>query len=90
MAGFSRCWRRHDQTTLIGVPERRPVGRTGDFASLLGRAGVAKDGSIVPEFRYFLIVLRDRPVRRAISRIGSFSRSRSFRIMFKSHMWITP
>ncbi|WP_210161037.1 hypothetical protein, partial [Microvirga lotononidis] len=36
-------------------------------------AGVAV-GSIVPAFRYFLMVLRDRPVRRAFSRIGSFSR----------------
>ena len=36
------------------------------------------------------MVLRDRPVRRAISRIDSFSRNAMRRMMFKSPMWITP
>ena len=43
-----------------------------------------------PDFRYFRIVLRDSPVRRAISRIGSCSRSAMRRMTFKSPMWITP
>jgi hypothetical protein len=35
-------------------------------------------------------VLRDKPVRREISRIDSFSRKDMRRIMFKSPMCITP
>ena len=37
---------------------------------LLGRGGVLNFGSTAPSRRYFLIVFRDKPVRRAISRIG--------------------
>jgi hypothetical protein len=44
-------------------------------SSLPGRSGTANFGSIAPDFRYFLMVFRKSPVRRAISRIGSFSRS---------------
>jgi len=44
----------------------------------------------VPAFKYFSMVLRDIPVRRAISRIGSFSRNAIRLMMFKSPMWITP
>ena len=47
-------------------------------------------GSIVPAFKYFVIVLRDSPVRRLISRIDCFSRSAVRRMMFNSPMWITP
>jgi len=47
-------------------------------------------GSIVPAFKYFLMVLREIPVRRAISRIGSFSRNAIRLMMFKSPLWITP
>ena len=36
------------------------------------------------------MVLRDMPVRRAISRVDSFSRSAIRRMMFKSPMCITP
>lgn len=44
----------------------------------------------MPEFKYFLMVLRDIPVRRAISRRGNFSRKAIRRMMFKSPMCITP
>jgi hypothetical protein len=57
---------------------------------LLGLAGVANFGSTVPAFRYFLMVFRDKPVRRETSRIGSLSRNAMRRMMFKSPMWITP
>jgi hypothetical protein len=57
---------------------------------LLGLAGVANFGSTVPAFRYFLMVFRDKPVRRETSRIGSSSRNAMRRMMFKSPMWITP
>jgi hypothetical protein len=40
-------------------------------SSLLSRFGVWNAGSTVPARRYLRIVLRDRPVRRAISRIES-------------------
>lgn len=43
-------------------------------SSLLGRSGTVNVGSMVPAFMSFLIVLHDRPVRRAISRMGSCSR----------------
>ena len=36
------------------------------------------------------MVVRDRPVRRAISGIGSFSHRAMRRMTFKSPMWITP
>ena len=49
-----------------------------------------KVGSIVPAFKYFAIVLRDKPVCRLIPRIDCFSRSFIRRMMFKSPMWITP
>ena len=41
-------------------------------------------------FRCFLMVLRDTPVRRSISRIAKPCRSRSLRITFSSPMSITP
>src|SRR5690606_31999952 len=59
-------------------------------SSLLDRSGVANLGSIVSAFRYFLMVLRDKPVRRSISRIGKPCRKRSLRITFSSPMSITP
>jgi len=40
--------------------------------------------------KYFAIVLRDKPVRSEISRIESFSRKDTRRIMFKSPQCITP
>lgn len=36
------------------------------------------------------IVFRDGSVRRALSRIGKPCRGRSFRLIFKSFIWITP
>ncbi|KKL48173.1 hypothetical protein LCGC14_2328180 [marine sediment metagenome] len=57
---------------------------------MLYRSGVANCGSFIPAFRYFLMVLRDIQVRRAISRRGSFSRKVIRLMMFKSPMWITP
>ena len=59
-------------------------------SSLLGRSGTVNFGSIVPALRYFAMVLRDKPVRRLISRIDSLSRNAIRRMMFKSPMWITP
>lgn len=59
-------------------------------SSLLGRSGTVNVGSIVPAFKNFVIVLRDSPVRRLISRIDYFSRSAIRRVMFKSPIWITP
>lgn len=43
-----------------------------------------------PRPQIFLIVLRDSPVRRAISRIGIFLRNAQSRITLKSPMSITP
>ena len=43
-----------------------------------------------PAFKCFVTVFRDRPVRRAISRIDRFSRNAMRRMMFKSPRWITP
>ena len=40
---------------------------------MLGRVGVRKLGSTISARSYFLEVLRDSPVRRAISRIGILS-----------------
>jgi hypothetical protein len=68
----------------------QPASFSENGSSLLCRSGVANCGSIVPAFRYFLIVLRDIPVRRAISRRGNFSRNAMRRMMFKSPMCITP
>jgi len=62
----------------------------GNVNNLTMPSGVLNCGSIMPAFKYFLMVLRDIPVRRAISRIGSFSRKAIRLIMFKSPMWIAP
>ena len=76
-------------TRLAGI-RLQPASFSAKGSSLLERSGVAKDGLIAPEFRYFLIGFRDRPGRRVISQIGNFSCSRSFRMTFKSPMWIIP
>ena len=68
----------------------QPASFSEKGSSLLGRSGVANFGSIVFAARCFDTVLRERPVRRAISRIDSFSRKCMRRMMFKSPMWITP
>ena len=68
----------------------QPASFSAKGSSLLCRSGVANCGSTVPAFRCFLMVLRDRPVRRAISRIASPCRKRSVRMTFNSPMWITP
>ena len=52
--------------------------------------GALDFGSTAPSRRYFLIVLRDKPVRRAISRIGISSRNAQRRITLKNPMSITP
>src|SRR6187402_3016806 len=44
-------------------------------SSLLGQMRLAYRGSTAPARRYLLMVLRDRPVRRAISRMDNCSRS---------------
>lgn len=62
--------------------------RTG--SSLLGRSGTENVGSTVPAFKYFLMVFRDRPVGRAISRTATFSRRAKRRMTFNIPMSITP
>ena len=47
-------------------------------------------GSTASSRRYFLMVLRDSPVRRAISRIGILSRNAQRRMTLKNPMSITP
>ena len=68
----------------------QPASLSAKGSSLLGRSGVANFASTMPPFKHFLMVLRDSPVQRAISRIASFSRNAKRRMMFKSPMWITP
>ena len=68
----------------------QPANLSAKGSSLPGRTEMANIGSTGPAFRCFLTVLRDSPVRRAISRIASFSRSDIRRIKFKSSMLITP
>ena len=60
----------------------QPASFSAKASSLLGRSGVENSGSIVPDLECLRIVLRDRPVRRAISRIGSPSRGRILRMTF--------
>lgn len=50
---------------------RSPVGRVGEAF----RHGGSDLASMMPEFRCFVTVLHDSPVRRAIPRIDSFSRN---------------
>src|SRR6185503_5531771 len=59
-------------------------------SSLLGRSGTLNFGSTVPARRYLRIVLRDSPVRRAISRIGIPSRNAQRRMTLSNAMSITP
>ena len=59
-------------------------------SSLLGRSGTLNFGSTAPARRYLRIVLRDSPVRRAISRIGIPSRKCQRRITLNNAMSITP
>jgi hypothetical protein len=47
-------------------------------------------GSTVPDRKYLRIVFRDSPVRRAISRIESWSRNAQRRITLNNAMSITP
>src|SRR5690606_5724881 len=59
-------------------------------SSLLGRAGTLNLGSTVSDRRYLRMVLRDKPVRRSISRIGIPSRKCQRRITLNNAMSITP
>ena len=43
----------------------KKAGLPAKGSSVLGRSGTANFGSTAPLFRYFLMVLRDRPVLRA-------------------------
>ena len=54
------------------------------------RSGTLNFGSTVPARRYLRIVLRDKPVRRSISRIGIPSRRCQRRITLNNAMSITP
>ena len=75
---------------VVASARSQAASLSANGSILLGRSGVANVGSIIPEFKYFATVFRERPVRRAISRIDSLSRNAMRRIMFKSPMWITP
>lgn len=59
-------------------------------ASLLGRPDVRNRGQRPPPHRYFLVVLRDSPVRRTISWMGILSRNAQRRMTLKNPMSITP
>src|SRR5208282_1365911 len=59
-------------------------------SSRLGRSGVANRGSTLSERRYLRTVLRDSPVRRAISRIENCCRYRQRRMTLNNSMSITP
>src|SRR5690606_5131960 len=59
-------------------------------SSLLGRAGTLNLGSTVSDRKYLRMVLRDKPVRRSISRIGIPSRKCQRRITLNNAMSITP
>lgn len=54
------------------------------------RVGVLNFGSAAPSRRIFLMVFRDRPVRRAITRIGILSHNAQRRTTLKKTMSITP
>jgi len=71
--------------TLTRTTARRQSGQTRRL-----RTSVVNCGSIVPAPKCLVIVLRDRPVRREISRIDSFSRQYMRQFIFKSPMCITP
>lgn len=62
---MSRCLR-----DLPASIRSQPDNFSANGSSLLGRSGTLNFGSTVPARRYLRIVLRDRPVRRSISRIG--------------------
>ncbi len=68
----------------------QPISFPAKGSNLLYRSGVVNSGSIVPAFRFFVIVLRDKPVCRTISRIDSFSRKDTRRIVIKNPMSTTP
>lgn len=59
-------------------------------SSLLGRSGTLNLGSTIPPRGDLRIVLRDKPVRRSISRIGISSRKCQRRITLNKAMSITP
>ena len=59
-------------------------------SSLLGRSGTLNFASTVSARRYLRIVLRDKPVRRSISRIGICCRKCQRRITLSNAMSITP
>jgi hypothetical protein len=59
-------------------------------SSLLGRSATLNAGSTAPDRKYFLMVLRDNFVRRAISRMDRCSRNAQRRIILKNAMPITP
>ena len=64
--------------------------RSAYGSSLLGRFGVLNCGSTTPSRRYFLMVFRDKPVRRAISLIGICSHNAQRLMTLKTPMAITP
>src|SRR5437868_9600071 len=65
--------------TASGSPVFAAASFEGDW-KFRATGPVAYRGSTAPARRYFLMVLRDRPVRRAISRMDSCSR-RAHRLM---------
>ena len=88
-----------EESTRPHMPFEKPFGMTSDFKSIQAklvklpkrsRDGVLNFGSIASSRRYFLMVLRDSPVRRAISRIGILSRNAQRLMTLKNPMSITP
>jgi len=76
---------------LAGVSIRSQCDSfSANGSSLLERSGTRNCGSTAPLRRYLRIVFRDKPVRRAISRIGIRSRKCQRRITLSNAMSITP
>jgi hypothetical protein len=75
---------------LEQIPDRLAIKTSptasANGSSLLGRSGTLNFGSTVPARRYLRIVLRDKPVRRSISRIGILSRKCQRRITLNNAM----
>ena len=81
---------RRSLRALRWLATSQSVSRAAYGSILLGRSGVRNLGSTIPSRRYLLIVFRDTPVRRAISRMGISSRNAHFRKILKNPMSITP
>jgi hypothetical protein len=63
---------------------------SANASTLLDRSGTLEAGSTTSARKYLRIVLRDKTVLRAISRIERWSRSAQRRITLSNSMLITP